>query len=975
MKIVRSNPSGKRTKVNDLMKRLEFLLSYDKDLNDPLAADYVKGVLDTTIAAMKDEGILTMPENWVLYTLHCIVFNNLMFRLTDKIYTTYNDIAEKHELDNLIAIQEPDNANHAKSCIKFCLDGDLTPFMWMILDNEGNITENTSHTDSLHHFVADFKEEMTRLAQKTDFAKIIGLTRRYYTFFKEDLENAMNTIEQGRSMTYEPMNKVMNYVFAQDMEKKMVTQVAHFWGQANVLDIAKIKKHPMLPLSNKPATTFHKLMSYFRQVEQKFLIELEKERGNKFVPKNFLDWGNAEESTEHPLVVLSWKTTRGYIYWESLGKPYSFKEGQWALHCGNSTRQGSRDNIFSLREQVGEKVKILITLTAERRKDGTYFLRESKGVGNNKPDPKYWDYIVDLFLYYDNFHNRNLFSDLTGGGYWTENNLNFPDLTEKQRNRIIEQRPDLVSGTYYALYMRDAFKGLQHIVDNYKSSLLSKERASDQIIDLLSLFFYPDDKNTVMLKFNFFSRRRYDDVGGHEEHDEYIKNALKTLTVKSINSAMIVKTVPLELFDDGSMYQMDAETVGVIFGSMDEAVRKLMGDKGNKLIERMISTTRISWHKYPRKHELNLIRTVLKNEVIRMIDKGVEFNLKPISEKMINYLNEFAPHLLPDHVLERLPFYDYLSTYAQKYDLVKKKQTEDAEIDRHQHVSRSISAWVQHHSSSYDAVGSISQEDAKKALKKFPFLKENMGLQVIADGDTKKVVNKLLNEFEIVKGERKQLYSLAEDKEGLVFSESDGLEDIYDILGNDDQVEHLFAIYKDGHYDIGDIGMRDKDLKNEISGFSGYVYKHEPEIYKKLSYWFEEMDDESPEWDTEDGEKMLQSLRDAYFAGYESGAYDDCIKSLEEYLENQLKHSVNFNVEHDRGTWKISVNIIRLKKLLFDYWMDRTEYSALHRYLGSLVVEEKENPTFRGRDIDTFSWDSALERFLDSIRENFGDRK
>jgi hypothetical protein len=64
-----------------------------------------------------------------------------------------------------------------------------------------------------------------------------------------------------------------------------------------------------------------------------------------------------------------------------------------------------------------------------------------KGRANEKPDAKYHPYILKLFEYKNG--NDYLIKDLIGGGYLPERNFSVDDLSDADKNRLYEVRPDL----------------------------------------------------------------------------------------------------------------------------------------------------------------------------------------------------------------------------------------------------------------------------------------------------------------------------------------------------------------------------------------------------------------------------------------------------------------------------------------------------------------------------------------------------
>ena len=122
--------------------------------------------------------------------------------------------------------------------------------------------------------------------------------------------------------------------------------------------------------------------------------------------------------------------------WQLLSRGYCPAEADAMGHCGNS---GARpdDRIISLRkfnETVDGVNYYNACLTFILNGDG--FLGEMKGRGNEKPAERYHPMIIALLL-------NPIIKGIRGGGYMPENNFALNDLTEEQREALVEQKPEL----------------------------------------------------------------------------------------------------------------------------------------------------------------------------------------------------------------------------------------------------------------------------------------------------------------------------------------------------------------------------------------------------------------------------------------------------------------------------------------------------------------------------------------------------
>ena len=953
---IRSNPaSGKKSKVNELMKRLTWITEYDKDLNDPLVKDYVKEVVDETRATMKAEGIMTMEQNWVLYTLHLLIFHHVYFAAAEKIHSVYRDLTEKFALDTLMSMDKG-SYNSIYGVFNIAIKGDLSQFLWMAIDPEEK--DESQYDKDTIDFTNEFQAEIQRLINDTDFKLVLGLLRHYYKFFKEDIDHGMTDINtQGAGLPYNIIVQLHKQAYSHTLTKDIVSVLTHFYGQAEVLDIKKIKSIKLLPDSRTPAPYFIRLRKYLTQFELEAVRKLETERGNKFIPKQFIDWGEP---------ILTYKEGRSTFVWESLKMPYSAKEGQWALHCGNSTRSHSRDNIFSLREIVGEKVKICVTVTAERQNDGRFVLRESKGVGNNKPPEKYWDLIVDLWM-----SKEGNFSNITGDGYWTDNNLHFKDLPSKLKEKIINERPDLFTGLHYAFYTGDALAGVKLVKMNFEANNITELQAGSQLHELIHHFLYKDKPTT--LTFTYLSRRRNmnpDDKMFDKDEETFFRNALRTIKVKSISPKDAREHIPFELYE----YIMPSETV-CIWGNPTSTIEELVGKVSPKVIEGIASNSSYEYSDlfFPLASQQRLSNEYRPKafEHLRVIDKFTQDRFSDPTTEVLEWLADKHPECLSKTMIRKFPIVKYLDVMSKKYGLIKGKSEHDEEV-RHEKIEELFSEWIHNHPTKHnlEITGEIEQEEAKLVLKKYPFLKTNLALQVIADGSPTKVINKLLAEQN---PKHKAQLRLRDSKEFLEFQTFE-LENAFDEIGNK-HIEHLKDIVEEGHYEIQDIGMNDKQLINEISSFSGHVYKNDPDLYSKLSDWFEEIEDDSPEWETDEGKKIIACIRSAYYEGYQVGAFDDCYNELIEYYKDEFADFVNFDLKYDAGVFSIAVPVNRLHSLLNRYWMQRDQFDDIISFFIYEYREDLPAKSYSGRDIDTFSWDAAYDRFLDELQQEFGGKK
>jgi hypothetical protein len=134
----------------------------------------------------------------------------------------------------------------------------------------------------------------------------------------------------------------------------------------------------------------------------------------------------------------------GY-YWVSLDTHYCDKESEAMGHCGNSGGAAD-DNIWSLRDAKGIPHLTFIV--------NNKMLGESKGFGNEKPEPKYHPHIIAFLLGED--HGESIVEYIKGGGYRPQNNFSLNDLNPATKEQLLKQKPQLAD---YFLSLNKIAKG------------------------------------------------------------------------------------------------------------------------------------------------------------------------------------------------------------------------------------------------------------------------------------------------------------------------------------------------------------------------------------------------------------------------------------------------------------------------------------------------------------------------------------
>lgn len=120
----------------------------------------------------------------------------------------------------------------------------------------------------------------------------------------------------------------------------------------------------------------------------------------------------------------------GKYKWFDLGRGACRDEGGAMGHCGNTPSVRAGDTIYSLRQVAtrgGQEFhRPSLTFIANNG-----ILGEMKGRANNKPDEKYHPHIIELL-------KSKYIDGIRGGGYMPQSNFHPDDLTEEQRQEIID---------------------------------------------------------------------------------------------------------------------------------------------------------------------------------------------------------------------------------------------------------------------------------------------------------------------------------------------------------------------------------------------------------------------------------------------------------------------------------------------------------------------------------------------------------
>jgi hypothetical protein len=125
----------------------------------------------------------------------------------------------------------------------------------------------------------------------------------------------------------------------------------------------------------------------------------------------------------------------GFV-WMALSRGYCKQEADAMGHCGN-IGAASGDRILSLRkfaERIDGVDHYNSVLTFILNKDG--YLGEMKGRGNEKPAERYHPYVIELL-------KMDIIKGIRGGGYLPENNFSIKDLSDTDKDALLDAKPSL----------------------------------------------------------------------------------------------------------------------------------------------------------------------------------------------------------------------------------------------------------------------------------------------------------------------------------------------------------------------------------------------------------------------------------------------------------------------------------------------------------------------------------------------------
>ena len=310
------------------------------------------------------------------------------------------------------------------------------------------------------------------------------LTTSYETHIKEEIDWARKTLKKndrivwflrlarfaftqenfGRDRALQDFNRnaKTNYSLNDMMPIRQIkTNLEHFMS----LNIPAIENYVFA--KQKPAELFNTLSNLEREAQSKMGDDAGAEemfRQNRLIEK---------EKTDDVIM----RFPDGFA-WVDLNTPADNEEGETMGHCGNRASYRSDETILSLRKTVKYQGKQWWYPVCTFILDGDNLLGEMKGRNNNKPQDRYHPYIIALL-------KTKRIEGIKGGGYKPENNFSLNDLTDEERENLIEHNPNFAGADY--LYRKEGMtnrviklveRGLENNnIDTYGINYVKEEKA------------------------------------------------------------------------------------------------------------------------------------------------------------------------------------------------------------------------------------------------------------------------------------------------------------------------------------------------------------------------------------------------------------------------------------------------------------------------------------------------------------------
>ena len=274
----------------------------------------------------------------------------------------------------------------------------------VIEDMLGDFADAPKIKQELNHIIKYANDVLVKKDRKVWFSRLIKL---YFAFHykKDDFQevlDAYNNKTKGTKLPYAAATKIAD-------PRIMLRNLDHYLS----LNVPKITNLVF------GWQTYPEIIDEFVEIEQDWM-----DKTRNLIPND-------------PDLKKILTMDGGKFVWFDLERNYCREEGDAMGHCGNASGN-SGQTIFSLREKqlVGQETFWRPAATFIYNKNEKT-LGEMKGRGNEKPAPKYHEYILELL------EHPNLIAGIVSGGYKPENNFAMGDLPEAKQKELYQKNPKL----------------------------------------------------------------------------------------------------------------------------------------------------------------------------------------------------------------------------------------------------------------------------------------------------------------------------------------------------------------------------------------------------------------------------------------------------------------------------------------------------------------------------------------------------
>ena len=243
--------------------------------------------------------------------------------------------------------------------------------------------------------------------------------------------------------------------------RQLKTNLEHFMS----LNIPSIQNYVFD--KEKPAAIFNTLSNLEREAQSKM--------GDDTGAEEMFRQNRLIEKEKDDKVIMRFPD--GFA-WVDLDTPADDAEGKAMGHCGNRASYRPDETILSLRKTVNYQGKQWWYPVCTFILDGDNLLGEMKGRNNDKPQDRYHPYIIALL-------KTKRIEGIKGGGHAPQNNFSLNDLTDEEREDLIEHNSNFAGADY--MYRKEGMtnrviklveRGLENnSIDTYGISYIKEQKA------------------------------------------------------------------------------------------------------------------------------------------------------------------------------------------------------------------------------------------------------------------------------------------------------------------------------------------------------------------------------------------------------------------------------------------------------------------------------------------------------------------